>query len=101
MDQEIDYPLFAWLRRGNRRKRILRLLVLNAVPQRPTDIAKALSLSRTMVSATLSELRKMNLVSVLNPNAQRNRFYSPTHMGRDIIKYLDKHPGRTKALQSK
>lgn len=56
---------------------------------RPKQIAELKNMNLNNVSRTLSQLRAMDLVVVLNPNVRANRNYTLTPLGKYIIQYLD------------
>lgn len=92
MDWKIDYQDFAWVRRGNRRKRVLSYVANQTRPVTPTAVSRALALPLTMVSETLSALRARKLVTVLNPDAPYHREYEATTIGKQVAMMLEARP---------
>lgn len=86
-----DHTHLAWLRRGHRRKRVLRFLSRQAEPVTPSLIAKALSLHRNKVSVTLTGLRERGLVAVIDPKAAYDRLYRITGLGKRLLVLLSRN----------
>lgn len=96
MNLGFDYHTFRWLKRGPRRRRTLGHLAAQTHATVPTAIAKALRLPLSRTSDTLRELRKTNLVRVLNPRAHLARRYVITRRGRNLARKLAKPSPSTK-----
>ena len=88
MDINFDYKLLAWVRRGTRRKKILKYLNTLSDPVTPKDIKNKLKLHLTKVSTTLGELREKDLVKLLNPEDHYERLYVITEKGKEMIEKL-------------
>jgi len=89
MNTDFDFELFRWLRRGCRRKRILRYLAVQKRTVTPSQIGRSLSLKLGNISESLSQLRRLNLVALLNPEKPFNRLYRITDLGRRIVAKLE------------
>lgn len=83
-DQE-KYRLKSFLDRSPNRKKILNLLKEQEEALRPTDIAKELEVQRQTISSRITDLKEENLVELLNPEDNRNRYYKITEKGKKVI----------------
>lgn len=81
----MDWKLYAWLKRGSRRKEILQLLSESKKPLTPKEIKNELKISLSQVSFLLKELHKKKLIMCLNPEDNIGRIYRVTKEGEDIL----------------
>jgi len=81
----VDWKLYAWLKRGSRRKEILQLLSESKKPLTPKEIKNELKISLSQVSFLLKELHKKKLIMCLNPEDNIGRIYRVTKEGEDIL----------------
>ena len=86
MDDKEKYRLKAFLDRSPNRKKILKHLKEQEEAQRPTDIGKELEVQRQTISSRITDLKEENLVELLNPEDNRNRYYKITEKGKKILK---------------
>ena len=52
---------------------------------KPTEISKKIEVHRTTVSKRLADLKEEELVKVLNPEDNRNRYYKITQKGEKLL----------------
>ncbi len=81
----MDWELYAWLKRGNRRKEILKLLVNTHSPITSNEIGIKLKVSLPQVSFTIKELFGKELIECLNPKDKIGRLYKNTSEGKVIL----------------
>lgn len=85
--KEVEYyRLKALLDRSKIRKNILSVLDESDKALRPTDLSKELSVERSNISTRLIDLREKELVKVMNPEDNRNRYYKITERGEKVLK---------------
>ncbi len=83
----MSWELISFVNSSKNRKLILLKL---EKPTTPTILAKELNLHRSVVSRSLIDLEKRKLVSCLNPESKKERYYKVTRKGEDIRKQLRK-----------
>ena len=81
----MDWELYAWLKRGHRRKKVLNLLYNSNSPLSVNDIKKNLKISISQSSFTIKELLENGLVDCLNPNDKIGKLYKISEKGREIL----------------
>lgn len=54
----------------------------------PKEISKSKNIHLSEVSRALRGLKEKNLVEVMNPDANKSRFYRLSPKGQEILKYL-------------
>lgn len=86
MKEEELYKLKAFLDRSKNRKEILKLLDEEDGALRPTDMAKKLGIQRTNISTRVTDLLEEDLVKLLNPEDNRNRYYKITEKGKELLR---------------
>ena len=59
-------------------------------PVTPTVLAKELNIHRSVVSRSLLALEKKGLVTCLNPESKKERYYKVTKKGLEIKKQAEK-----------
>ena len=84
----MDWVVFAWLKRGSRRKSILNLLSDSSSPLSANEIKNKLSISLSQVSFTLKELSEKELVECLNPQDNIGKIYVISSKGNVIMNSL-------------
>jgi DNA-binding MarR family transcriptional regulator len=87
--EEELYRLKSFLLRSETRKKILVALSDSDEPLRPTDLSEKLGIQRQNVSARITDLSEEELVKLLNPDDNRNRFYKITEKGQEVLESLD------------
>lgn len=85
MDDEEYYRLKSFLDRSKNRRKILELLSERNEAMRPTDIASEIGIKRNNVSTRISDLLEEDLVEILNPEDNRNRYYRITDRGEELL----------------
>lgn len=81
----MDWDLYAWLKRGNRRKEVLKLLVNSQSPMTANEIKGKLKVALSQASFTVKELSDKKLVECLNPKDKIGRLYKITNEGKDLM----------------
>ena len=84
----MDWVLYAWLKRGSRRKDVLLLLSNSDIPLTTNEIKNKLKISLSQSSLTLKELLKKELIDCLNPYDKIGKLYKINDKGEVIIKIL-------------
>jgi len=86
MNLPADIRLLAWLRSGNRRKKVLAYLQQQTKALTPSEITKGLNLHLVKVSVSLRELKERGLIKILNPQDKYDRLYQITRKGEHLNK---------------
>ena len=81
----MDWDLYAWLKRGNRRKEVLKLLVNAQSPMTTNEIKAKLKVALSQASFTVKELFDKKLVECLNPKDKIGRLYKISNEGKVIL----------------
>ncbi|MCD6229514.1 MAG: ArsR family transcriptional regulator [Candidatus Diapherotrites archaeon] len=81
----MDWVLYAWLKRGSRRKTVLFELHVSKEPLAANDISRNLNIAISQASFTIKELHGKKLVECLNPLDKIGRLYKITSKGREIL----------------
>jgi len=81
----VDWKLYAWIKRGNRRKELLKLLSNSKQPLTANEIKTELKISLSQVSFLLKELSKKELVICLNPEDNIGKIYKISKNGEELI----------------
>jgi predicted transcriptional regulator len=84
----MDWVVFAWLKRGSRRKSILKLLSDSSSPLSANEIKNKLNISLSQVSFTLKELSEKELVVCLNPQDNIGKIYVTSSKGNVLMNSL-------------
>jgi DNA-binding MarR family transcriptional regulator len=85
MDEEEYYRLKSFLDRSKNRKKILEFLDSKDKALRPTDLSTELEVQRSTISDRILDLKEEELVKVLNPKDNRNRYYRITEKGKQLL----------------
>jgi DNA-binding MarR family transcriptional regulator len=85
MEEEELYQLKSYIERSKNRKKILDLLANKNEPMTPSQIAEELEVHRTTISKRVVDMADKDLVKVLNPEDNRNRYYTLTEKGSELI----------------
>lgn len=64
------------------------ILELSDKLKTPSEISKSAKIPMREISRALQELKKHNLVVVLNEKAKKGRVYKLTEKGKSILKYI-------------
>lgn len=89
MDDDEFYQLLSFIRLSEYRQNILQHFQETGAPDTPKDISRATDISLTHVSRHLIKLKERNLVTVVNPDAPRHRYYKLTEKGRELVERLE------------
>lgn len=81
----MDWSLYAWLKRGSRRKSILIELSRSKDPLTANDISKKRNIAISQASFTLKELSDKQLVDCLNPEDKIGKLYKISTKGKEIM----------------
>lgn len=81
----MDWELYAWLKRGNRRKEVLKLLVNSQSPMTTNEIKEKLKVALSQASFTIKELLDKSFVECLNPKDKIGKLYKITNKGKVIL----------------
>ncbi|MBU4299861.1 hypothetical protein L6303_02695 [archaeon] len=81
----MNWTLYAWLKRGHRRKSILTEIYRSKDPLTANDISKKKNLAISQVSFTLKELLNMQLTECLNLNDKIGKLYRISAKGKEIL----------------
>lgn len=91
MDDDEFYRLLSFIRLSSYRQNILKHFHEQGGPRTPTDIATATGINVTHVSHHLIKMKEHDLVTVINPDAPRHRYYRLTEKGQRFVdKMADK-----------
>lgn len=91
MDDDEFYQLLSFLRLSLYRQTIIQEFHDHGGPKTPKDIAKATDINLTHVSHHLIKLKDKNLVTVVNPEAPRHRYYRLTKKGQEFVNRVVDH----------
>jgi predicted transcriptional regulator len=80
----VDWKLYAWIKRGNRRKELLKLLSNSKQPLTANEIKTELKISLSQVSFLLKEISKKELIICLNPEDKIGKLYIIAEEGKNI-----------------
>lgn len=89
MDEKELYKLKSYIERSKNRTKILELLKEKGEPMTPSQIAKELGVQRPTISQRITGMADQNLVKVLNPEDNMNRYYKLTKKGEEIVESLN------------
>jgi len=67
------------------------LISLKQKSKTPTAISKDTGFPISHISTALKKLEKSNLVKCLTPNAKKNKFFSITEEGKNLLKDISKN----------
>ena len=81
----MDWDLYAWLKRGKRRKEVLKLLVNSQSPMTANEVKAKLKVALSQASFTIKELSDKKLVECLNPKDKIGRLYKITNESKGLM----------------
>ncbi|MFT4243837.1 MAG: hypothetical protein ACMXYB_00080 [Candidatus Woesearchaeota archaeon] len=81
----MDWELYAWLKRGKRRKEVLEIINSKNKPLSVNDIKNELKIAISQSSFTVKELIDKKLISCLNSEDNIGRLYVITEKGKKLI----------------
>jgi len=80
----VDWKLYAWVKRGNRRKDVLKLISNSKQSLSAKDITNELKMSLSQISFLLKELSEKELILCLNPKDNIGKIYRLTQKGEEM-----------------
>lgn len=89
MDDDEFYRLLSFIRLSPYRQNIIQHFHETGGPNTPTEIAQATDIHLTHVSHHLIMMKDEDLVTVVNPDAPRHRYYRLTRKGRAFMEKLE------------
>jgi predicted transcriptional regulator len=84
----MDWELYAWLKRGNRRKEILKVIATATNPLTVNEIKTKVKIAMAQASFTVKELSDKKLIDCLNPNDKIGRLFRVSKSGSELISKL-------------
>jgi len=81
----MNWELYAWLKRGNRRREVLKLIASSNNPLTVKEIKNKLKVAMAQSSFTVKELFDKKLIDCLNPNDKIGRLYKISKNGSDLL----------------
>ena len=81
----MDWELYAWLKRGSRRKEVLLILSRSNNPLTTKEIKLKLSIAMSQASFTIKELYDKKLIECLNPKDKIGKIYKITKSGKELL----------------
>jgi len=86
----VDWKLYAWVKRGKRRKELLQFLSNSNQPVTPKEIKDELKISLSQVSFLLTELSKKKIIICLNPEDNIGKLYIISEEGKKLFEGMKK-----------
>jgi len=83
----MSWETISFVNRSKNRKLILFKIVK---PITPTALSKELNLHRSVISRSLLDLEKQGIVSCLNPESKKERYYKVTKKGEELKRKIQK-----------
>jgi predicted transcriptional regulator len=84
----MDWELYAWLKRGNRRKEIIKIIANSSTPLTVNEVKTKVKIAMAQASFTVKELLDKKLIECLNPNDKIGRLYKITKEGGGVLNGL-------------
>jgi|TARA_B100001971_G_C18059976_1_gene467396 predicted transcriptional regulator len=81
----MNWELYAWLKRGNRRKEVLKVIASSNTPLTVNEIKTKVKIAMAQASFTVKELLNKRLMDCLNPNDKIGKLYKINKSGRDLL----------------
>ena len=81
----MDWELYAWFKRGSRRREVLQLLAKSSEPMTANEIKSELKIALSQASFTLRELSNKKLVECLNPKDKIGKIYKSSDTGKGLL----------------
>jgi|TARA_Y100000310_G_C20696925_1_gene826360 predicted transcriptional regulator len=81
----MNWELYAWLKRGNRRKEVLKVIASSNTPLTVNEIKTKVKIAMAQASFTVKELLNKRLIDCLNPNDKIGKLYKINKGGRDLL----------------
>ena len=80
--------MYAWLKRGNRRRDVLRVIASSNTPLTVNEIKTKVKIAIAQASFTVKELLDKKMIECLNPKDKIGRIYRITSEGKGIWQQL-------------
>lgn len=80
--------MYAWLKRGNRRRDVLRVIASSNTPLTVNEIKTKVKIAIAQASFTVKELLDKKMIECLNPKDKIGRIYRITREGKGIWQQL-------------
>ncbi len=81
----MDWELYAWLKRGSRRRAVLTLLYESEKALTANEVKNKMKISLSQSSFSLNELLDKKLIVCLNPSDKIGKLYKITGLGEELI----------------
>tara|TARA_Y100000310_G_C20065563_1_gene526978 strand:- start:148 stop:399 length:252 start_codon:yes stop_codon:yes gene_type:complete len=82
----MNWELYAWLKRGNRRREALKIIAGSNTPLTVKEIKNKLKVAMAQSSFTVKELSDKKLIDCLNPKDKIGRLYQISEEGKKILR---------------
>ena len=82
----MDWGIYAWFKRGKRRKETLKIIAESKNPITINDIKHKSKIALSQASATVKELEQKKLIECLNPKDKIGRLFRITELGKEMLK---------------
>jgi len=90
----MDWELFAWLKRGKRRRAVLQLFVDTSHPLSIKDVKELSKIAISQSSVIVKELHKKGFLECLNPNDNIGKLFVLSEIGKEYKKYFERDKKR-------
>ena len=84
----MDWELYAWLKRGNRRREILKVIAGSSSPLTVNEIKNKVKIAMPQSSFTVKELSGKGLIDCLNSKDKIGKLYKLSKKGGEILNGL-------------
>lgn len=84
----MDWTVYAWVKRGSRRKEILQLISKSRQPLTANEIKNNLKISLSQISLVIKELSEKQLITCLNPEDKIGKIYTISEKGEGILREI-------------
>lgn len=81
----MDWVLYAWLKRGNRRREVLKVIANSNTPLTVNEIKTKLKIAMAQASFTVKELSDKELMDCLNPKDKIGKIYKINKKGKELL----------------
>lgn len=86
----MDWEKYAWLKRGNRRIKVLERISLSISPITIKEIKQKSKIALPQASVTVKELFGKKLIDCLNPKDKIGKIYRINKTGKELLRELKK-----------
>lgn len=84
----MDWTVYAWVKRGSRRKEILQLISKSRQPLTANEIKNNLKISLSQISLVIKDLSEKQLITCLNPEDKIGKIYTISEKGEGILREI-------------